>query len=132
MGLQVKAVIGTRDYETTLRARTHVVLADEAEAQGGQDRGPGPTELVLMGLGACTSITLRMYAKRKGWDLSGVESDLEMATVDGKARIERRITVRGALDETQRARLLQIANACPVHKLLSSGAVIESSLTGAP
>jgi len=128
MVLRVSAVIGTKDYETTLGARDHTVLSDESSAGGGQDKGPGPSELMLMGLGACTSITLRMYAKRKGWDLQGVESELEMSTENGKSRIERRIKLVGPLEDSQRSRLLQIANACPVHKLLSAGVAIESSL----
>jgi putative redox protein len=67
MALRVSAVIGAKDYATTLRARDHTVLSDEPSASGGQDEGPAPSELVLMGLGSCTSITLRMYAKRKGY-----------------------------------------------------------------
>lgn len=108
----------------------HRMLADEPLALGGTDAGPTPYGLLLSSLGACTSMTMRMYADRKQWPLEGVEVHLrheriyaeDCADCEAKTgkveRIEREIRLMGPLDETQRARLLEIANKCPVHKTL--------------
>lgn len=104
-------------------------VADEPVALGGLDLGPTPHDLVSAGLAACTAQTLRLYAKRKGWDLGPVEvrvvhrRDISIAPVDVFDRV---IVLRGELDEEQRQRLLEIADKCPVHKLLTGGATIST------
>jgi len=116
----------------TARTDSHQLVSDEPLSLGGLDIGPTPYDLLLASLGACTAITLRMYATRKGWPLEDVEVSLshdrihaedcadceaETGMVD---RIDRDIRIIGDLDREQRQRLLQIADACPVHKTLSN------------
>ncbi len=123
------AVLGEEDYVVSLQARQHEILADEPEDIGGGDQGFTPYELILAGLGACTSVTLKMYAQRKGWVLQDVDVTLEMANEKGQVPvITRKIKVQGDLTPEQCDRLLQIANACPVHKLLSNPIAIESAI----
>lgn len=125
----LQATLGAEDYVVSLHARNHEVLADEPTSLGGNDQGLTPYEFILGGLGACTSITLKMYAQRKGWTLEDVDVKLEMTVKrDEVPVITRRIKVRGDLTSEQCDRLLQIANSCPVHKLLSNPIQIESAL----
>jgi putative redox protein len=129
----VTAAIASTPYTVRLGDdRGHQWLADEPEDLHGANAGPNPHRLLLSALGACTSITLKMYAERKGWPLDGVEVALDFnpdgKPEDGSSLIRRRIAVHGALDEAQRERLLQIANACPIHKVLSGEIRIDSAL----
>ena len=118
----VTVVNGETPYVVTLSDGTHQWLADEPLEAGGGNRGPTPHQLVLSGLGACTAITLRMYAQRKRWPLTGVTVELQLnpdgPPAGGGSEIRRRITLRGDLTGEQRERLLQVANACPVNKTL--------------
>ncbi|MBB96912.1 MAG: osmotically inducible protein C [Rhodobacteraceae bacterium] len=119
----------------------HHMPADEPVAQGGADRGPSPYGLLAAGLGACTSMTIRMYARRKGWPLEHVSVDVthdkvhaEDASAGRGAKIDlfvRNIRLEGALDEEQRQRLLEIADRCPVHRTLELGAQIRTALVRA-
>lgn len=111
-----------------VRVGRHTFDADEPLALGGTDRGPAPYDLVSAGLGACTAMTLEMYAGRKKWPLEGVVVHVTHAQrsdqdAEGKAlrvdRFERRLRLTGPLDDEQRARLLEIANKCPVHRTLA-------------
>jgi putative redox protein len=124
----VIATVGESDYQVRLDDGAHQWIADEPASLGGGNAGPEPTSLLLSSLGACTNITLRMYAKRKGWPLESLRVELSMkSTADGTV-IDRQITLNGPLDQTQRERLLQIANACPIHKVLSGAIRIDSGL----
>ncbi|CUH29230.1 exosortase A system-associated hydrolase 2 [Jannaschia seosinensis] len=116
----------------------HHLVADEPESYGGTDRGPSPYQLMAAALGACTSMTLRMYARRKGWPLSGIFVDVthdrmhaQDAPSPGTERIDRfrrEITLDGPLDDAQRDRLREIADRCPVHRTLETGAQVETVL----
>lgn len=115
----------------------HHVLADEPAKFGGTDKGLTPYGFVSAGLGACTSMTIRMYARRKGWPLSGVSVDITHAKEHGADaadpgakvdRFERVIHLTGDLTDAQRARLLEIADKCPVHKTLERSSEVDTKL----
>jgi uncharacterized OsmC-like protein len=105
----------------------HQLRADEEVEKGGDDAGPGPHELLLAALGACTSMTLRGYAERKGWALRDVRVTLNGGPADGKYVITRQIVMDGDLDAEQRQRLIEIADKCPVHRTLTGEVTITTS-----
>jgi len=117
-------------YVTEITVGTHRLFADEPVADGGADVGPTPHEILLSALGACTAITLRMYAQRKQWPLQEVNVQLAFgdAGAKGTTIIERDIQLVGALEDAQRERLLQIANSCPLHKILTGTVEIPTKL----
>lgn len=130
--LFINDVIVTTDstkYKTTIQAGKHTFIADEPEDLGGADMGPMPTQLLAASLGSCTSITLRMYADRKQFPLNSVEVLVNIDKVSAEEnKFSRKIRLVGDLTEEQRERLLQVANACPVHKILSGKIHIDTSL----
>jgi putative redox protein len=132
-----KVVVRSEDgLRQAIEVDQHHLVGDEPEGAGGHDDGPDPYEYLLIALGTCTSMTLRLYATRKGWPLEGVTVELshnkvhaqDCAECEGKTglvdRIERRIHLRGDLDAEQVARLAEIATKCPVHKTLHAGVVV--------
>lgn len=132
----VTAISGATPYVVTLTDREgHHWLADEPLGAGGGNRGPAPTELLLSSLGACTAMTMQMYATRHSWPLTGVEVGLEFnpegAPAGGGSHIRRKITLTGDLTHEQRERLLDVAEKCPVHRILTGKIHIETSLTRA-
>jgi putative redox protein len=134
------AETGGHNYTNTIHDGRHELLADEPEDAGGADRGPTPYELLLAALGACTSITLRMYADRKGWPLERVAVDLRHEKIHAEDcahcetregyidRIRIEVTADGPLDDGQRERLLEIARKCPVHRTLENEIDMPTSL----
>jgi len=115
-------------FNTILKVGRHKLTADEPPASGGQDAGPGPHELLLCSLGACTAITVRMYADRKGFDLKNISVALGLEKTGESTRIFRRVTLEGNLTGDERDRLMHVANACPVHKTLTNPIHIETTL----
>jgi putative redox protein len=125
-----------------ITAGEHRLVADEPEASGGTDMGPNPYDLLLAALGSCTSATMAMYARRKQWPLETVRVHLRHSKVHATDcadcetkpalldHIERDIELVGALDDEQRARLLEIADRCPVHRTLTSTIDIKTRLVG--
>jgi putative redox protein len=116
-------------WQTHVRCGDHEFVADEPDRLGGGDTGPSPYEYYAAALAGCTSITLRMYAARKGWDLTGLEVDVDVyKTEAGAPRIERVVRLSGDLDEAQRDRLLDIAQRTPVTLAVMHGAEVTTHL----
>jgi len=119
-------------YTQDVIARTHKIYADEPETLGGADLGMSPFELVCAGLGACTNITLRMYAQRKDWPVTNIFVDVAYKKFGLGAEMKdmfiRKITIEGALDDKQIQRMMVIAGKCPVHKMLETDNEIRTEL----
>jgi putative redox protein len=115
-------------YLTAIHADHHDLTADEGVHGGGQGAAASPFGLVLSGLGACTAITLRMYAERKGWPLTRVHVNLAYRSNDGRKYIDRILTLEGDLDAEQRARMADIAERTPVTLALKGGLEILTVL----
>jgi putative redox protein len=128
-------------FYTDIAVRHHALVADEPASVGGDDLGPTPYDYVVAGLGACTSMTLQMYAGRKGWPLEEARVRLRHDKVHAKDcaecsagdprldRIDREIELVGPLSDEQRSRLMEIADRCPVHRTLDRGVRIETRET---
>ena len=140
MARNVSVSSGPLKYAQGVSIGSHVFQADEPVDVGGGDIGPNPQELLMASLGACTSITVQMYAERKQWNLQSVQVDVSYegvladnaapgATIGMVDQLEMRISLAGDLSEDQRNRLFEIANRCPIHRMLTSGVKIQSRLT---
>ena len=140
--MQTVTVRLEQGLEAEVLAGSHRVTADEPVDKGGKDAGPDPYGLLLGALGACTAMTLRLYANHKGWDLRAVVVDLthdrihrddceDCEDTEGRShidRIGRVLTLEGDLDAEQRRRLLEIAGRCPVARTLNNAPEISSRL----
>ena len=138
--LQVVAHLADEGYTTHIKAGNHTLVADEPTSVGGNDFGPSPYEFISAGLGACTAMTLRMYANRKKWNLEGVnvhlehnkEHHIDCETCNEKPQqidvFNRVIEIEGDLTTEQKNRLLEIADKCPVHKTLHNQVIINTKL----
>jgi len=116
-----------KPYGVRIDAGGHALRGDEPVGQGGADTGPPPFGLLLSGLGACTAITLRMYAERQGWPLAGVDVKLTYVVKDKNTRwIDRLITLRG-IDDEQSAKLAEIAEKTPVTRAVRAGTEIRTT-----
>ena len=127
-------------YSQLLTAGRHAAVSDEPAESGGEDLGPSPYELLLWALGSCTAMTLLIYARRHEWPLEDVSVDLthdRVHATDSEAAegsgakvevITRNISLRGALSNEQRDRLLEVAGRCPVHRTLSAGTKIVDTI----
>lgn len=129
---KVSSSIKKELYKTEVHSASgNSIISDEPVDSGGKNLGFSPSELLASSLAACTSATLRMYADRKGWLLDEVKIDLELKFIreENRTEINRKITLLGQLDEKQTERLLAIAKACPVHKMLSNPITIDTSMS---
>lgn len=134
---------GGTSFVQEITAGDHQLRSDEPASVGGTGTGPTPYDLLLAALGACTSMTVGMYARRKQWPLEGVTVRLRHTRVHAEdcaacetrasmlTRIDRDITLEGELSDEQRARLLAIAERCPVHRTLTATIEIQTRLVGA-
>jgi putative redox protein len=132
--------LAEKNYETVMTAGNHELISDEPEKMGGKDLGPDPYDYLLMSLGSCSVITMKMYADRKKWPVEDIYIELRhfkehaedcMDCDDPRARIdkiEKEIIVKGDLSGEQREKLLEISKKCPVHKTLLSDMQIFSSI----
>lgn len=123
-------------YKQEIKAGAFTLAADAPKEVGGADLAPDPHDLLLSSLGACTSITMQMFAKKRGWDLQQVEIELSEEKVDdpqqpGKqiSKITRNISVHGELNQEQVDSLRSIADKCPIHKLLTGSKEVVTTLT---
>lgn len=138
---RIVARVGRKGYQTEIQVNEHSLIADEPIAVGGANTGPTPYGLLVAALGACTAMTLRMYADRKNWPLEAATVRLKHRKIHAADcagctekqgskidHIDRELELTGSLDAEQRQRLLEIADKCPVHRTLESGTVIATRL----
>ena len=139
MSRSVSVTSGSPRFAQNISAGPHVLQADEPREHGGTDAGPDPHELLLASLGACTAITVQMYADRKQWPLEAVHIDLSYVKIPAEDRvdsdtkpersgIELAISFSGALSEDQTRKLLVVAGKCPIHRLLTAPVPIQTKL----
>jgi putative redox protein len=125
------AKLADAPYRVDIVTGAHALVGDESAEHGGRDVGPAPFDLVLSGLAACTLITLRMYAERKGWTPFHAEGRFRFRQEDGQRLIDRHLQVTGAPDAAAVQRLAEIAERTPVTLALKAGFTISTELTEA-
>ena len=123
-----RASIGTTNYAVSITTGRHQLNADEGAERGGKDVGPAPYDLLCSALGACTAITLRMYAERKQWPLRALHVDVRFRLEGQQGAIARVLRFEGELDDEQRVRLADIAERTPVTLTLKQGLPITTTL----
>lgn len=128
-----KAIAITRmeRYKTEIKTQTnHQIIADEPLDKGGRDTGGTPTELLAASLASCSTITMKMYADRKGWEVEElkVTVEFEREIQDSKTTFTKHIEIKGNLDDEQRKRIYEIASKCPVHRILQGEIEVKSEL----
>ncbi|WP_426102175.1 OsmC family protein [Massilia sp. TSP1-1-2] len=117
--MEIKVHRGAGKLQHVIEIGAHQVLTDEPVEFGGEDTGPAPHDLLAASLGACTALTVTLYARHKQFDLQDVQVRVEHEQQDGAYVFTRHIHYVGQLDDAQRARMTAVANKCPIHKLLS-------------
>jgi putative redox protein len=123
------AHIGADSFTTQIEVSGHALIGDEPARNGGQNAGPAPYDYLLAGLGACTAITLRMYADRKRWPVTSVDVALHLTHADdGAMLIRRTLAIKGAVDAAQKSRMVEIAEKTPVTLTLKAGLQIDTAL----
>ena len=124
------ATIGKQKFKTEIQARKHIVMADEPIEVGGQDLGFTPTELLESSLAACSTMTIRMYADRKGWDLEKVEIKVgfKRNITTNQVTFKKEIQLFGNLNNDQREKLLEMGSKCPIEKMITGNISVESNL----
>jgi putative redox protein len=127
---EARVTTGKGKFGQSVQIGPHSLVSDEEKEVGGDDAGPAPHDFLLAALGSCTSSTVKLYADRKGWPLERVEVTLSQGKEGDAHVIVRRIRLHGPLTEEQRARLLDIAGKCPVHKTLTGAIRVQSALEG--
>ena len=127
---EVKAVIHEKHYITHLNTASNSLTSDESVEKGGSGEGFNPEQLLAASLASCTSITLRMYADRKGFPVQQIDVAVTIARdpEHNITNIDRQIIITGTLTDEQKKRMLEIANNCPVHKILSNPINIKTAL----
>jgi len=111
-------------FKVVAESGPHRITGDLDEAAGGKDEGPDPHDFLCIALGACTSMTLQLYAKRKNWPLQAVVVNVRWKKGETQDTFERDVKLEGTLDAEQRTRLVEIANKCPVHKTLTASSKV--------
>ena len=123
------ATIGHDPYYTSLVSTKHHLLADEPLENGGQDLAPAPTDFLRMSFASCTAITLRMFANRKAFNVDEIKVSVSSEQREGKTFFHRTVEISGSLTDEQRKRMLQVANACPIHKILTNPIEVDTILS---
>jgi putative redox protein len=126
--VDVRSLIGIEKYQTIVSSGGHHIIVDEPESNGGANTGADPQVLLLGSLGSCTAITLRMYFNRKNWPVQDITVDVQLFKTGTEKSIRCLIDYKGQLTAEQRSRLVQIASACPVHKILEKSIPIVTVL----
>ena len=123
-----KVVLTAKNYVAAAKIRDHVVVTDTVIAEGGLDSGPTPVEYLLTAIGGCVSITLRMYAARRNWDVGEITVHVFQVKDENGAYLMEEISFEKEITEDQRIRLLLFAAKCPVAKMVKGETRIESKI----